>query len=129
MKKICFILCVLAVLFASCKKEDSLSTKIDINPRSLAVIKADNTFGIKLFKQIIEESDTNKNLFISPTSVAIALAMTYNGARTDTKEAFEECLELDGLTTQDINEVYENLIEGLIGADPKVTFKVANSIW
>ncbi len=102
---------------------------IDVNTKSLAVIEADNAFGIKLFKEINESALPEENLFISPTSIGLALAMAYNGAQNETKEAFEECMQLNGLSPQEINEVYQNLMQGLIDADPDVIFTAANSIW
>ncbi|NIM97312.1 MAG: serpin family protein [candidate division Zixibacteria bacterium] len=92
------------------------------------LVESDNRFGIKLFKEIVnEERDTN--IFISPLSVSMALGMTYNGADGATKEAMEKTLELSGLTLEEINESYKNLINLLTQLDPKVQFDIANSIW
>jgi len=66
---------------------------------------------------------------ISPLSVSLALAMTYNGADGDTKEAMEKTLELNGLTVDEINENYKILIDALASVDPKVLMNIANSIW
>jgi len=57
------------------------------------------------------------------------LGMTYNGANGETQEAMAEALELSGLTLQEVNESYQSLIELLRGLDPKVQFRIANSIW
>lgn len=133
MKKIGFLLIVFLGLFAACTTDKPEpkppGIDIDINLKSLALVEADNAFGIKLFQQVNDEANPNENLFISPTSVGLALAMTYNGAKNETKEAMEECMQVSGLSTQEINEVYQNLMQGLIGADPDVVFTVANSIW
>ena len=92
------------------------------------LVESDNKFGIKLFKEIVEE-EGDTNIFISPLSVSMALGMTYNGADGSTKEAMEKTLELSGLTTEDVNESYKNLINLLTQLDPKVEFDIANSIW
>ncbi len=92
------------------------------------LVDSDNRFGIKLFKEIVEEEE-NTNIFISPLSVSMALGMTYNGADGATKEAMEKTLELSGLTVEEINLSYENLIRLLTELDPKVQFRIANSIW
>lgn len=102
-------------------------------PRELAVVQkslveSDNKFGFKLFQEIIKE-EPDKNVFISPLSVSMALGMTYNGADGSTQEAMQATLELSDLTRQEINECYQNLIEVLTGLDPKVKFQIANSIW
>jgi len=68
-------------------------------------------------------------VFISPTSIALALAMTYNGAAGDTKTAMEATLQKAGLTTEEINTGYKSLIDALVSVDPKVLLEIANSIW
>lgn len=92
------------------------------------LLQSDNNFGLKLFKEIVVEEE-DRNVFISPLSVSMALGMTYNGAHGSTREAMQTTLELSGLTIQEVNESYQSLIELLTGLDPKVIFQIANSIW
>src|SRR5688572_1122533 len=47
---------------------------------------AQREFSLALFRQIAQ-TETKENLFVSPASIAVALAMTYNGARGDTQKA------------------------------------------
>lgn len=100
----------------------------ELTPAEKQLIKSDNKFGFKLFKEIIKE-EKDKNVFISPLSVSMALGMTYNGANGSTQEAMQKTLELNDLTIQEVNESYKSLIELLTGLDPKVQFQIANSIW
>jgi serine protease inhibitor len=95
------------------------------NPK---LIDANTKFGFKLFSQL-QTQDSDKNLFVSPSSVAIALAMTYNGASGSTQQAMARTLELQGLSLEQINSSYaalKNLLENL---DPKVQLTIANSLW
>jgi len=92
------------------------------------LISSDNIFGIKLFKEI-NSTDKDKNIFISPLSVAFALGMTYNGAKGTTQEAMQTALELTGLTLEEVNESYKSLMELLLNLDRKVILSIANSIW
>jgi serpin B len=89
---------------------------------------ANMRFGIRLFNQIVEQ-DESKNVFISPTSVAIALAMTYNGASGETQQAMADTLGLSGMSLDDVNSAYAALRASLINADPKVQLSIANSLW
>jgi serpin B len=126
-----------AVALSNCKKsnidepsqEEPYQQKIFLNEKAKAVVNADNTFGIKLFKKLNEESETEENIIISPLSVSIALGMTYNGTNGETKEAMENTLELQGLSVEEINESYKTLIDELTTIDPKVTLNIPNSIW
>lgn len=93
--------------------------------------RSGNEFGFKFFKQIVsqEAQKGQSNVFVSPLSVSMALGMTYNGARGETKTAMEECLELQGMTIDEVNESYQSLIGLLQQLDPSVKFEIANSIW
>jgi len=92
------------------------------------LVKSGESFGLKLFQEIVR-SDKDKNVFISPLSVAMALAMAYNGAAGSTKEAMQTTLGYAGLNRQTINESFQSLITLLTHLDPKVKFQIANSIW
>jgi serine protease inhibitor len=126
----------LAVLAVGCAKDPAgPPARITALPRALttqeqSLIAADNRFAIKLLKQACADTrDTLPNLFVSPLSVAMALGMTYNGAAGTTEDAMRTTLELDAMSTPEVNESYRSLIELLRGLDPHVQFTIANSIW
>jgi serpin B len=100
----------------------------DLTYSEVELKESSNQFGLKLFGKIVE-TEQDKNIFISPLSVSMALGMTYNGAAGTTLEAMHETLEYGDLTIQEVNESYRSLIELLTELDPKVIFDIANSIW
>ena len=104
-------------------------TPLELTPKSKMLIQADNAFGLELFREVVGSEENAKNIMVSPLSVSLALAMTYNGADSTTREAMEETLHLSGLTVDEINNTYKNLIHAMINLDPKVTLDIANSIW
>ena len=123
---------VILLLGYSCEKtkdEEPGPTEINLTEKGKILVEADNLFGINLFKEVLEAAEPEENVMISPLSVSLALAMTYNGADGDTKEAMEKTLELYGLTVDEINENYKMLIDALASVDPKVLMSIANSIW
>lgn len=130
MKKI-GTLFLITIIFLSCedKKEEIKGKDINISKTTEQIVQSDNEFGIDLFKRVNNSYPTDKNVFISPASAAFALAMTYNGANGETKEAMEVTLKKEGLDIDEINQSYKELMEGLKSADPKVTLNIANSIW
>lgn len=89
---------------------------------------ADNEFGIDLFNQLLKQ-EKDKNLFFSPLSVAFALAMTYNGATGETKQAMERTLKFKGLDHAELNQASAGLMTRLKSADPQIEFVIANSLW
>jgi serpin B len=92
------------------------------------VIDAENDFGLRLLLQLAKQSH-DKNVFISPFSVAIALAMIYNGAENATKQAMAATLGLNGLSLQGINAANRALISIQKQCDSEIQLAIANSIW
>jgi serpin B len=92
------------------------------------LVAANTRFAIKIFKEISKE-DEGKNIFISPLSISTALTMVYNGAEGSTKEAMAETLEITGMTMEELNQNYLNLIESLENADSDVHLSIADSVW
>lgn len=87
---------------------------------------ARSKFGFNLFSQLRQG---DKNVFISPSSVALALSMVYNGANGDTQQEIAKALQAQGLSLEDFNQASKKLSESLQQADPKVKLAIANSLW
>jgi serine protease inhibitor len=96
-----------------------------LDPR---LVSANIRFGFNLFSELAKK-DAGKNLFLSPTSIGLALAMTYNGAVGDTKAGMERALEIQGINHADLNRAYAELRTALESPDPKVQLNIANSLW
>jgi len=89
---------------------------------------AQTGFGFKLFSSLTGEEPAD-NVFISPASVAFALAMTWNGAAGETREAMSRALELKGMDLDQVNQASLALKNALQQADPTVQLLIANSLW
>src|SRR6266498_939227 len=83
------------------------------------LVTANTTFGFKLFAEVAKQ-DAGKNILVSPASVGLALAMTYNGAVGETKQGMERALEIHGMNHLALNRAYAQLRTALESADPKV---------
>lgn len=125
-----------ALILIACGPEGPVTapTPITALPRALTsaeqdLIAIDNRFALTLLGQVTAGQAPAGNLFLSPLSVAMALAMTYNGAAGATADAMRATLGLDGMTVAEVNEAYRGLIALLRGLDPRVRFTLANSIW
>ncbi len=67
----------------------SVPAEVSVSVRDLAT---DNTeFGLDLYKEVAEDSD---NVFLSPYSISVALAMLYRGANGNTKEEVRTSLDI-----------------------------------
>ena len=103
-------------------------------PRALTqneknLITADRAFSYEIFRNTVAFDDEEENVFISPLSISMALAMTLNGAEGETFGQMRETLKLQGMNLEQINDAFKSLIDLLVNVDPEVTFKIANSIW
>ncbi len=92
------------------------------------LIKASNDFGFRLYRELAK-TDAASNIFISPTSIELALAMTYNGAGGTTKDAMAETLGLQTMTLDEVHQANAQLMTLLRNPDPKVELALANSLW
>lgn len=96
--------------------------------RSPQLITASRDFGVRLLNELFFQ-EGEKNIFISPLSISMALAMVYNGAAGETQRAMAETLDLNGMTLEEINHHYEQLQTELELADSEVELAIANSMW
>ncbi len=131
MKTICSLLLMSSfILLLSCETEpiQKETPKITLTKKSADIIEADHAFGFELFREVCRESG-QENIMISPMSVSYALGMTYNGAAGTTLDAFNEVLHFGGLTKQEVNESYKDLMNQLLNLSEEVEFALANSIW
>lgn len=120
---------VLLVLSCTNDAENLPVTDLTTTEKSAKIIAADNQFGLELFQKIEASLNEPKNTMISPMSVSLALAMVYNGAAGNTKKQMEEMLHKAGLTPEDINQSYKDLVAGLTSHDPKVELSISNAIY
>jgi len=101
------------------------------NQGAIQVPEPDFLTGISRFSAtLLLESGKNKgNVMVSPLSVFLALAMTVNGADSDTRDDMLKVLTDGALTVDQVNEVSRNLIGLLEKSEPKTQVSIANSIW
>src|SRR5213083_62394 len=92
------------------------------------LVVANSYFAFKLFAELTK-SNIEQNVFFSPTSVALALAMAYSGARGETARAIARALELGEIGLDAFNRANATLIESLRALDPHVALAIANSLW
>ena len=96
--------------------------------RGAADTGGSTSFGIDLYKALLKERP-GVNVFISPASVAFALAMTYNGSAGETREAMARTLGFSGTGFEAVNEADSTLIGRMNGSMPGVKLSIANSLW
>ncbi len=104
-------------------------TTAQLTDHELSILNSCNTFGLKLFREIVAATPSTENVFISPLSVSYALALCYNGAKGDTRAAIGNTLELGDLSVDELNRAYYDLTQILVQADTLVEIQITNSLW
>jgi serine protease inhibitor len=94
---------------------------------SAELVAADNGLGIDLLNVLRPHESTN--LSLSPTSIALALHMLYNGAAGTTREAMAHTLRLHDLRALQVDADNASLQASLVDPDPDVQLRIANSLW
>lgn len=124
-----FIFVVLATfLIVGCDTVvDNLVSSYDTKKIDKDLIEGNTQFVFDIFK-LLNEEGSGKNIFISPLSISSALAMTYNGARTTTKDEMAKALRCEGIEMEDFNASFRELTAYLNGIKG-VKLNIANSIW
>ncbi len=100
-----------------------------------ALTEGNRAFGFDLY-QLLAERGGDDNLFFSPYSISLALAMTYAGARTETEAQMGEALQF-ALSQDRLHPAFNALDQELArrgeGAEGKddagFRLNIANAIW
>jgi serine protease inhibitor len=94
------------------------------------IVKASNEFGMQLHRQLVQsEPNKMKNIFISPTSISLAVAMTYNGSKGETQTAMAKTMGWQGMSLDEMNRGNKTLISLLQQPGRGVQLRIANSLW
>ncbi len=91
------------------------------------LVEAGNRFAFDLYERL---RGTDGNLFFSPASISVALAMTYAGAAGNTETEMVKTLHLEMPKAQ-VNEQMRALLASWNAKEPKQGFRldVANRLW
>ena len=90
------------------------------------IVAANSGFASDIFSALSEEG---RNIMISPLSISIALAMATNGASDENLEEMKDALGFGGMTMENVNAQFFNLISSLVEADEDIVLSIANSVW
>lgn len=96
------------------------------NKQTEMVTTSINAFTNQLYSELNLKKE---NLFLSPYSVATALAMTYVGAEGATKTQMVQTLQFGEANTADILLGFSGLQKILVRVDSNYELKIANDLW
>lgn len=91
------------------------------------IVAPTNDLAYELLDKI--ETDDDGNVFFSPTSLWMALAIVYNGADGETKTEMAEAMQAQGIDVSDMNKANASLMTALNKDSDDIQLTIANSIW
>ncbi len=106
----------LVLLFNSTSKADTSS-----------IVDANNRFCFDMFSKLVQDKKTD-NIFFSPFSISVALAMTYEGARGVTAKEIERVFYLPE-DSKIRREGFLEMINEINKKDKKYQLHTANALW
>ncbi len=128
-------LLLIILLISACNSNNTTSTDDEnLTPDEHAslvsneFVQANNAFAFSVFQKTME-SHPDENINISPLSLSIALAMTYNGAQNETANQMAATLNYHNFDLEELNQEYSHLMQSLENCDSTIQLDLANSIW
>jgi serpin B len=129
---LCFTSCCLDIssLFRKTPKDTKENKESDKNAENVDknLVNSNTDFALKIFKELSNE-DKNGNVFISPISISLAIAMAYNGAKSQTQQEIAKTLGFENYTTDKLNSSFKVLLSSMGNIDEMVELYTGNSIW
>jgi serpin B len=112
--------------FSSPKNVQAIAVDTYATSESVASLSDSmNDFSLDMYQQISVGADDN--VFFSPYSIFVALAMTYEGARGDTAEQMKNVLGFE--QNDEISLCSFGRIYNLLNIDAEYTLNTANALW
>jgi len=105
------------------KESDKVAKSVDPD-----LVNINTGFALDLFTGL-SEIDENSNVFISPLSISLMMAMAYNGAQNQTRNEIAGALQFDKFTDEQLNSAFDTLLASMENVDGMVELYTGNSIW
>lgn len=115
MKKIRLLISLLFIVFVTLSKTQLMATESNV------ISLASNQFGFDLYKKL---SKSDGNLFFSPLSIEVAIAMTSAGAQQETLQQIISILHLK----KNYHSNFKNILKQLKG-NKSFQLLIANQLW
>ena len=87
-----------------------------------------NQLGLQLLEKL-QEDQAVQNLILSPCSLAFCLAIAYNGAAGQTRDALAKVLGVIGSTEEDMNRRFRALRTAIEQPGPQLELVLASAVW
>ena len=101
---------------------------VSMNNEQVQRLSAANTkFALDLYK--LHTSPADQNMFISPLSISVALAMTYLGARGRTKLQMKDVLHFSDFEEDQLHQTFADIQSALNKPEQSYKLYIANRLF
>ena len=104
------------------------TTESDLSSHSSKLVEGTTKFAFHLYKQLAS-SNPDGNVFVSPISISVALAMAFLGAEGNTKAQMKKVLELDDMDDKSLHKCFAGLIASLKNTEDNYVLHMANRLY
>ena len=104
---------------------NTVKTVITVQDHGLSA--ANSKFALDLYK--LHTSSTDQNVFMSPVSISVALAMTYLGARGQTKSQMKSVLHFSDVEEDQLHQAFTDIQTALNKPQQSYKLYVANRLF
>jgi len=106
----------------------AVNKAVFLNPEQGQHLSAANAnFALDLYK--LHTSPDDQNIFMSPLSISVALAMTYLGARGQTKSQMREVLHLTDVEEDHLHQAFTDILSALNKPSQSYKLYMANRLF
>ncbi|MDR2808961.1 MAG: serpin family protein [Tannerellaceae bacterium] len=102
---------------------------IDLTEGEKLIAQQSRIFAFDLLQTVHRNEDSQKNIFISPLSLNLALLMLNNGAAGGTQKELENILGGGTVSNETLNTFAQKMVKAMQELDTRAVFESANSIW
>ena len=89
-----------------------------------SIVKKNNVFALNLFNKVVGFDSR----VVSPMSVAYLMGMLANGAEGETQQQILKAIGCEGVSVQELNELYKGMLNTAGKLDKQTTVNIANYI-
>ncbi len=100
----------------------------ELTAQEQVLVDGTNDFTFDILHEIAEDTP-DKSFFASPLSISMAFGMALNGTDGDTYVQMQDFFGHEGLSNDEINQAFKDLVRLLTQLDPQVRMEIANSVW
>ncbi len=111
---------------SSNEPEETPRADIQLTPAQKVISQSNVKFAVDLLKAA---NTTTGNVLVAPFSASSVLSMLAEGSDAATSSEIINALHLNATNTDELNGYYKTVTNGLLNADSKTDFSIANAIW